>query len=100
MRLARGSGLFGLAAIVRQGVDEGLFTTAMPDETATVLVAMLQGYQDLAAEQFIGRQAGRVTLDVVRRTYAAINEAFERILGIASGSLTLMDDATLHFWFG
>jgi hypothetical protein len=36
----------------------------------------------------------------VQRSFVAFTEAFERILGIPSGSLTLIDEPTLHFWFG
>jgi AcrR family transcriptional regulator len=89
-----------LSTLIRQGVDEGLFTAASPVETATVLVSLIQGYQQLALEQFIARQAGTVTFEVVQRTYAAFTEAFERILGIPRGSVTLTDEATLRFWFG
>jgi hypothetical protein len=35
----------------------------------------------------------------VQRSVAANTEAFERILGIPQGSLTLTDEPTLHFWF-
>ncbi len=89
-----------LSTVIRQGIDEGRFTAASPVDTATVLVSLMQGEGELAVEHFIGRQAGTVTLEVVRRHHAAFTEAFERILGITQGSLTLMDDATLHFWFG
>lgn len=89
-----------LSMVVRQGVDEGLFTVASPDETATVLVSLIQGYQQLALEHFIARQAGSITFEVVQQTYAAFTEAFERILGIPEGSVTLTDEATLRFWFG
>jgi AcrR family transcriptional regulator len=89
-----------LAAIVKQGVEEGAFQIESPDETATILIALIQSYQQLAAEQFLGRQDGTVTWDTVQRTCNAVTEAFERILGIPAGSVTLMNRATLHFWFG
>jgi AcrR family transcriptional regulator len=89
-----------LTEVVRQGVDEGVFTAASPEETAMVIVFLMQGYQELAVEHFIGAHAGTVSLDVVRRAVAAHTEALERILGAPTGSLSLMDEATLQFWFG
>jgi AcrR family transcriptional regulator len=89
-----------LSTVIRQGVDEGLVTAASPIETATVLVSLMQGYQQLAVEHFIARRAGTVTFEVVQRTCAAFTEAFERILGVPRGSVTLADEATLRFWFG
>jgi len=34
------------------------------------------------------------------RSVAANTEAYERILGIPKGSLTIIDEPTLRFWFG
>src|SRR5713226_5148710 len=89
-----------LARVIRQGVNEGEFNVVSPDETATVLVALLQGLQEIAMDLFLARQAGTIGLDAVRRSLASFNEAFERLLGIQEGSLKLTDEATLRFWFG
>jgi AcrR family transcriptional regulator len=89
-----------LSAVVRQGVDEGVISVASPDETATVLVSLMQGFQEQATNLFIARQANTIPYEVVERTVAGFTQAFERILGIPTGSLTLTDQATLHFWFG
>jgi hypothetical protein len=35
----------------------------------------------------------------VERSVAAYTEAFERVLGVTAGSLTLVDDQTLKEWF-
>ena len=40
------------------------------------------------------------TFEVVQRAVAANTKAFERILGVHEGSLTLTDQKTLRFWFG
>jgi AcrR family transcriptional regulator len=89
-----------LSAVVEQGIAEGVFKVASADETASVLVSLLLGFQEQATHLFIARQAGTVPFEVVERTIAGFTEAFERILGIPKGSLTLTDQATLHFWFG
>jgi AcrR family transcriptional regulator len=89
-----------LSALVRQGVDEGSFQVDSPEETATVLVSLMEGFQQQAGQLFIARQAGTVTFEVVQRAVAANTEAFERILGVPKGSLTLANETTLRFWFG
>jgi AcrR family transcriptional regulator len=89
-----------LSAVVRQGIDEGVFRVVSPDETATVLVSLMQGFPEQAVNLFIARQADTVTFEVVKRTVSGFAEAFERILGIPKGSLTLTDEPTLRFWFG
>ena len=89
-----------LAAVIRQGMDEGIVTSNSPDEMARVLMYLIQGYQELAGEHFLARQGGTISFEVVLRTYAAFTEAFERILGIPPGSVTLTDEPTLRYWFG
>lgn len=88
-----------LAPIVRQGCAEGVFTVSSPDETARVLVSLLQGLNELASELFVKRQADAITLDEVERTLSAYIEAIERILGVPSGSLP-RQQSTLQKWFG
>jgi len=89
-----------LSSVIRQGVAEGVFKVASADETAAVLVSLMLGAQEQATQLFIARQANTIQYEVVERTFAGFTEAFERILGVAKGSLTLQDSATLHFWFG
>jgi AcrR family transcriptional regulator len=89
-----------LAAIIRQGVEERIVSSSSPDELARVLVYLIQGYGELFGEMLVARQAGTVDFDTVLRTYAALRDAFERILGIPPGSVTLTDEAVLRYWFG
>jgi AcrR family transcriptional regulator len=89
-----------LSAVVEQGMGEGVFRSGSPHETAMVFVAIMEGFQELATHYFMARQAGTITFEVVRRSVAAFTEAFELILGVPKGSLTLTDEPTLHFWFG
>jgi AcrR family transcriptional regulator len=89
-----------LSTVIRQGIDEGIIQSDAPEEMARVIVYLMQGYGDLAAGYFTARQAGTLSLDDVLRTYAAFTQAFERILGIPPGSVTLTDEQTLRYWFG
>jgi AcrR family transcriptional regulator len=89
-----------LSLVIRQGIEEGLITSGSPDQTALVILYLVQGYQELASEHFLGRQAGTISFDEVLQSSRAFTEAFERVLGIPPGSVTLADEATLRFWFG
>jgi AcrR family transcriptional regulator len=89
-----------LSAVIQQGIDEGVVTASSPDDTARVLVYLMQGYQERAGELLVARQAGTISFAEVVRTYAAFAEAFERILGVPHGSVTLVDESTLRYWFG
>ena len=88
------------SVVVQQGVDEGTVHVDSPDQTAAVLVSLMLGFQQKATDLFIARQSGAIPFEAVQRSVAAHTEAFERILGIPKGSLTLTDDKTLRFWFG
>jgi AcrR family transcriptional regulator len=89
-----------LARIVRQGVAEGTFSVSSPDAAARVLIAVIQGTSEVASELFFARQAGTVEFDAVERAFDAYTDALERILGLPSGTLELVDEATLHEWYG
>lgn len=89
-----------LTRIVEQGVSEGVFESKRPADTARLVVILLQGLQDWATELFIARQAGAIPLEEVARTIANFSEGLERVLGVKAGSITPIDDATLHEWFG
>lgn len=89
-----------LSTVVRQGVDEGTFRVTSPKETTRVLFALMQGFQEIAMDDFIARQAGTITFDHVKLSIESFKDAFERILGVEKGSVTLTDEPTLRFWFG
>ncbi|HSS92604.1 MAG TPA: TetR/AcrR family transcriptional regulator [Candidatus Dormibacteraeota bacterium] len=89
-----------LTTVVKQGIAEGAFNATSPDETTMVLVSLMLGFQQQAGDLFVARQNGTVSYEAVQRAVAANTEAFERILGIPKGSLTLTDEPTLRFWFG
>ena len=89
-----------LSDVIRQGNQEGAFHTGPADDAARVILYLMQGYQQLALEHFIARQSGAITFSEVRRAHAGLTEAFERLLGAEPGSITLVDESTLRFWFG
>jgi AcrR family transcriptional regulator len=88
-----------LAAIVAQGTREGTFQAGPSDGVARVLLAILQGSQDTGYELYLACRGGAATIDTVSRTLAAYVDAYERVLGLPSGSLHIVDEASLHAWF-
>lgn len=89
-----------LKGIVEQGVSEGAFESKSPADTARLVVILLQGLQDWATEMFIARQSNAISLEEVARTIANFADGLERVLGVTAGSITPIDEATLHEWFG
>jgi AcrR family transcriptional regulator len=88
-----------IATIVRQGVSEGAFTLADPDSMARVVLSLILDTGDEAGELFMQRQAGEIDLDTVRRRFQTYQTALERVLGVPSGTLHLIDEVTLRTWF-
>jgi AcrR family transcriptional regulator len=80
-----------LEAIIRQGCDEGVFDTGHPHEASLMITGM--GLH--LADAFIDAIAadGNVGADIsgphIQRVLAAYVEAFERVLGAPSGSLSV-----------
>jgi TetR/AcrR family transcriptional regulator, transcriptional repressor for nem operon len=78
-----------LEPIIRQGVVEGTFSTAHPEQTARIVVGIMLNLSDcLTGLLFLHEPVGDVE-GRVRELAAAHLEAIERILGAAPGSVRL-----------
>jgi len=89
-----------IAAIIRQGVSEGTFAPADPDQMARVVLALILDTGDEAGELFVGRQTGTIDFETVRRRFDTYQTALERLLGVPPGELQLIDEGVLQLWFG
>jgi AcrR family transcriptional regulator len=87
-----------MAAIVRQGAEEGSFDCTSPDDAATLLTALFAGSADILVPLFIDCRDGRVPAAAAERFIAAYEEAMERVLGMAPRSLVLVDRSALTIW--
>lgn len=93
-----------LNEIVRQGVQEGVFTIAHPDQAGQVILALLQRMSNLHAgvlftamkETEPARIEDMVECIVV--THAAFMDAIERALGAPPNSLYRADTETARWW--
>ena len=88
-----------IAAIVRQGIAEGSFSLADPDQRARVVLSLILDTGDEAGQLYLARLAGEIEFDVVRQRFAAYETALERLLGVAPGELALIDEQMLRTWF-
>jgi AcrR family transcriptional regulator len=89
-----------LARIIEQGMGEGVFAIDSPRETAAILMMLTTGFQDTATDLFLARQANTITFEEAERAMASFTRAFERVLGARKGSIHVVDQKTLHEWFG
>jgi AcrR family transcriptional regulator len=90
-----------LSAIVRQGVDEGEFVTAHPDQAGAIILAVVQALQDAMAERLLAtadRTPSSSSVTEMVNTHGAHMEAIERYLGVADGALNRVDARTLKSW--
>jgi AcrR family transcriptional regulator len=88
-----------LSRIVQQGMREGVFEVTSAVATAQVMLMLLLGFQEVATDLFIARQANTISYEDVWRTFGSYREAFERILGAPKGSVDLVDESIMRAWF-
>ena len=89
-----------LTDIIGQGVSEGTFDVASPEDTAQAVIWLIQGTQERAMDLYLARQAGSTSFEDVVRAFDGYTHAMERLLGVPQGSLTLVRPDVLHRWFG
>jgi hypothetical protein len=88
-----------LADIIGQGVQEGVFTVAYPDQMGRVVVSLIQDLNDRLAELLLAAKPGQRALPTAEHTIAAYTDALERILGVPAGSVLLVKTQMLRPWF-
>ncbi len=90
-----------LAEIVRQGVREGAFSAAHPDQAGKVMMSLLNGMEHIHAKLLLGLERGRdeqARVTAVVATHAAYMDAIERVLGVPGGTLGRTDHAEVAGW--
>jgi AcrR family transcriptional regulator len=89
-----------LADIIRDGIAAGEFNAGPAEETARVLIALMLSTNEDLARMIVRGRSDPIPLEIVERTITAYTEAMERILGLPPPRrLTIMDPATIRFWF-
>lgn len=86
-----------LGKIIRQGIDEGVFSTPYPDQVGYVCMALHMSLADV----FVGPLLNPESADMrqIENALLAFQDAMERVLGAPPGSLKLIDMAAMEPWF-
>lgn len=92
-----------LTEIVQQGIREGIFTTAYPDNAGEVIMSLLQGMGNTHARLLLSLEQGQGDDDQRRSekiatVHAAYMDAIERILGAPSYSFSRTDAKAINAW--
>jgi AcrR family transcriptional regulator len=85
-----------MAGIIRQGIHEGVFTVSCPDETAELLLCLLQHSAEAVGRLALSSCVAKMR---VENTVTAYTEAIQRALGMPKGSFVLVDRRSLYRWF-
>jgi AcrR family transcriptional regulator len=88
-----------LTTIFCQGVKEGTFHIAFPEQISGIVFSLLQNFGDTLVELISQHEITSDTLQHLESLAASHQDAVERILGAASGSLPLFDTSILREWF-
>jgi AcrR family transcriptional regulator len=76
-----------LTLIVRQGIEEGVFTTRYPDQAGEIILSLARGMGSAIAKlilAFDSERDGARTINDIVATYAAYADALESVLGAPS----------------
>jgi AcrR family transcriptional regulator len=88
-----------LTNIISQGIEEGVFETIYVEETAEIVISLVQ----TLSAAFVDILSSPKNYDhpeaLARRKVAAWQTAIEQVLGAAPGSLPIIDEQTLAAWF-
>ncbi|MBI3943776.1 MAG: TetR/AcrR family transcriptional regulator [Chloroflexi bacterium] len=90
-----------LTAIVRQGIQEGVFITAYPDQAGEIILSLLQGMENTHAKLLLSLEQERDELRCIEgivAVHAAYMHAVERVLGASSGALYRAEAAAVKVW--
>lgn len=92
-----------LTEIVRQGVEEGTFTTAYPDQAGEVILSLLQGMGNTHARLLLSLVLGEERdeagcIETIVTVHAAYMDAIERALGAPSGTLPRTEAKAVKMW--
>lgn len=88
-----------LAAIIKQGLQEGVFATAYPEQIGEVVMNMLLGLGDGFAGLLLVREPQGDEEQRAENVVAIYTDAMERVLGAPHGSIEVIDAESVKEWF-
>jgi AcrR family transcriptional regulator len=90
-----------ISEIVRQGLQEGIFTTPYPDKAGEVILSLLQSMGNTHAKLLQSLEQehdDQRCIEEIVTTHAAYMDAIERVLGVPSNSLHHADAGAVKVW--
>lgn len=87
-----------LATIIRQGIQEGVMAVSYPDQIGEIVLSIMADLSEKLGRQLLSCEPNLATLHLMEETTAAYIEALERVLGVAKGSIYIVDSETLKLW--
>ncbi len=90
-----------LTEIVRQGIREGIFTTAYPDQAGEVLMSLLQSMGNTHTRLLLSFEQERDEkrcIEEIVAIHAAYLDAIERVLGAPPHSFSRIDAQSVNVW--
>ena len=87
-----------LTEIIRQGIDEGVFSTKYPEQFGNIFVGLSHGFEDKLVELLLTDHPPPDAVQQLEALIGAYSDSVERILGAPSGSLPLGNIATMKEW--
>jgi TetR/AcrR family transcriptional regulator, transcriptional repressor for nem operon len=85
--------------IIRQGIEEGVFTTRYPAEVAVIFAGVALSLTDSIIALLLTPDPDQAAYQKSQALMAAYIESIERILGAAPGSLNLFDMDVFKDWW-
>ena len=87
-----------LTEIVKQGIEEGVFSTKYPEQFGNIFVGLSHGFEDKLVELLLVDHPPPDALQQLEALIGAYSDSMERILGAPPGSLPLGDINILKEW--
>lgn len=84
--------------IIKQGVQEGVFTTPYPEIASQVMINLIYDLAYESGQMFIAEDV-KDNLRQIDSLYAAYSDVLERVLGAPKGSIQFMTAEALKIWF-
>jgi AcrR family transcriptional regulator len=96
-----------MAQIIRQGIREGVFTAAYPDQAGEAILSLIQGMGNTHARMLLSlvqgtgkaiEESDQHTIEEIVATHFAYMEAIERVLGAPPNCLVRTDVEAVKVW--
>ena len=87
-----------LEEIIRQGVEEGVFTTPYPDQAARMIISLLEDVGYATVDLLFSVERSSDDLPLLERIVVAAADALERLLGAPAGYLQQASREGLSQW--